>query len=214
MIGSVGLTTTHAIAKRTLDVAVSALALVVLSPLMVLIALSVRADSGGPALFLQARTGLRGRQFRIIKFRTMTDIAAEVNLHEETTSDDPRITRVGRVLRAAGLDELPQLFNVLVGQMSLVGPRPLLAWEIQQCSPRQAQRLLVKPGLTGLAQVMGRNAIPWNDRIEWDLAYIDRASIGLDLWILFWTVPVVLLGKNAYLKPRPPCAMHGSRPSD
>lgn len=175
----------------------AASALVVFSPVMALVWVAVKCDSRGPALFVQSRTGLRGREFNVIKFRTMT-VATRPEVGKETAADDPRITRVGHLLRRTGLDELPQLINVLKGEMSIVGPRPLLAWENHQCTSRQAGRLTVKPGLTGLSQVMGRNNIPWHERIAWDLVYIERRSIWLDLKIIVWTLPVVALGRNAY----------------
>ncbi len=188
--------------KRALDVVGASAGLVLLSPLMIAVALAIRLTTPGPALFSQERSGRRGRPFRVYKFRTMTAVLPESPSHPEVSADDPRITPIGQVLRRTGLDELPQLVNVLRGEMSLVGPRPLLAWENALCDPRQARRLIARPGITGLSQVMGRNAIPWADRVEWDLIYLDGAGLGLDLWVLAMTIPTALLGRNAYA-PRP-----------
>jgi lipopolysaccharide/colanic/teichoic acid biosynthesis glycosyltransferase len=184
--------------KRLFDLGLATLALLVLAPVLALVWIAVRLDSSGPALFSQERTGLAGKPFRVLKFRTMV-VGTRVEVGKETLSTDPRITRLGHVLRRTGLDELPQLVNVLRGDMSIVGPRPLLAWENQQCTPRQAARLDVKPGMTGLSQVMGRNNIPWHERVAWDLVYVDRRTFWMDLKIICSTVPVVVLGKNAYL---------------
>jgi lipopolysaccharide/colanic/teichoic acid biosynthesis glycosyltransferase len=185
------------VAKRLFDLSLAGVLLIVLAPMLIGVAAVVRISSGAPVLFFQSRSGLRGRPFRVVKFRTMTtDTVARVGC--ETRADDPHITKVGRWLRATGIDELPQLFNVLAGQMSIVGPRPLLAWENEQCDARQAKRLLVRPGLTGLAQVNGRNSIPWDERIEWDVRYVERGSFWMDLAICARTIPVALLGQNAY----------------
>jgi lipopolysaccharide/colanic/teichoic acid biosynthesis glycosyltransferase len=119
---------------------------------------------------------------------------------DETHAGDPQITGIGAFLRRTGLDELPQLINVLKGEMSLVGPRPLLQWENERCDPRQATRLLVKPGLTGLAQVNGRNRIPWAERMEWDALYVEQASLRLDLRIMLKTIGIVLGGRDAYIE--------------
>ena len=189
--------------KRAIDILGSLVGLALLSPLVAVAAVATRLTTGGPAFFTQERTGRGGRPFRVFKLRTMSGPPA-FRVGRETESDDPRITPVGGWLRRTGLDELPQLFNVLRGEMSLVGPRPLLAWENALCDARQAARLLVRPGITGLAQVSGRNAILWEDRVALDLAYVERASPGLDLEILLRTLPVALLGQDAYGLPRPP----------
>ena len=200
------------VAKRLFDLSLAGVLLVVLSPMLLGVAAVVRLTSGGPVLFFQSRSGLNGRPFRVVKFRTMTtDTVARVGC--ETRADDPRITPVGRTLRATGIDELPQLLNVLAGQMSIVGPRPLLAWENEQCDARQAKRLLVKPGLTGLSQVSGRNSIPWDERIEWDVRYVERASFWLDLVICARTIPVALFGRDAYFG-APAAATSPSAPPD
>jgi lipopolysaccharide/colanic/teichoic acid biosynthesis glycosyltransferase/glycosyltransferase involved in cell wall biosynthesis len=195
--------------KRAIDVLGAGLGLLLLSPLLLLLAALVRFTTPGPLFFVQQRSGLRGQLFPMIKFRTMT-AGNHVVVGTETQARDPRITRVGQWLRRTGLDELPQLFNVLQGSMSLVGPRPLLAWENDLCNEREARRLWVKPGLTGLSQINGRNAIPWHARVEWDVRYVEQASLRLDLLILLKTVPTVLLGANAYAPPG--CDIYAAEP--
>jgi lipopolysaccharide/colanic/teichoic acid biosynthesis glycosyltransferase len=186
--------------KRALDLLGAGVGVLVLSPVLLLVAAAVKMTSSGPAIFVQQRSGKDGRPFSMLKFRTMTAGDHRV-VGAETHAGDPRITPVGEWLRRTGLDELPQLFNVLRGEMSLVGPRPLLQWENDMCNPREARRLHVKPGLTGLSQVNGRNAIPWHARVEWDVRYVEQASVRLDLWILLRTIPTVLLGADAYAPP-------------
>jgi len=186
--------------KRLFDLGVATTAVAVLLPLLVLISIAVRLSSPGPIFFHQIRSGMGGRPFRVMKFRTMTADTRTVPGHE-TLADDSHITAVGRVLRRSGLDELPQLFNVLAGQMSIVGPRPLLQWENDACDARQRKRLEVRPGLTGLSQVMGRNRIPWEQRVEWDVRYVEHQSLWLDLKICLKTVPIVLFGRDAYPPP-------------
>jgi lipopolysaccharide/colanic/teichoic acid biosynthesis glycosyltransferase len=204
-------------AKRAIDLAAASAGLVLLAPLLALIALAIRVSSRGSVLFIQERIGWCGRPFRVIKFRTMRPAGpSEASSRSETSAGDPRITPIGRWLRRTGLDELPQLVNVLRGEMSLVGPRPLLAWEIGQCDARQRQRLAVRPGISGLSQVRGRNAIPWAERIEWDLRYVEAAGFGRDLGILLGTIPTVLFGRNAYavpLAPERPAPGRDGRPS-
>lgn len=173
--------------KRLLDIALSALLIVVLSPVMALLALGVFIDLGWPILFVQLRPGLGGRPFKLFKFRTMRNLEG-ANLHH----DGARVTNFGRLLRSLSLDELPELFNVLAGSMSLVGPRPLLLEYLPLYSPEQAKRHLVKPGLTGLAQVSGRNSVPWERRFELDCMYVRNCSLKLDSKILTQTILVVL----------------------
>jgi len=175
--------------KRMLDVAVAALALVVLAPLLALVALLVRATLGSPVMFAQRRPGLNGMPFTLLKFRTMTDRHDDVG---QALEDADRLTAFGRLLRATSLDELPQLWNVLTGDMSLVGPRPLLTDYLRRYSARQARRHAVKPGLTGLAQVNGRNDLPWPERLELDVVYAETFSAAMDLRILVRTVGQVV----------------------
>jgi lipopolysaccharide/colanic/teichoic acid biosynthesis glycosyltransferase len=173
------------LAKRLLDVAVSALALILLSPLLLATAIAVRVALGRPVLFRQVRPGLDGRPFELVKFRTMrNDPAAGTDL----SADGLRLTRFGAALRRTSLDELPQLWNVLRGDMSLVGPRPLLMQYLPRYSPRQARRHEVRPGITGWAQVNGRNALSWEDKFELDVWYVENRSFLLDLRILLLTV--------------------------
>jgi len=172
---------TEEAAKRSLDVAGTLLGLLVLAPLLLGVALAVRATMGSPVLFRQERPGLRGRPFRLLKFRTMRHPRPG---EEGPDSDATRLTRLGRFLRATSIDELPTLLNVLRGDMSLVGPRPLLMRYLPRYSPRQYRRHEAKPGITGWAQVNGRNAISWEEKFELDVWYVDHRSFSLDLRIL------------------------------
>jgi lipopolysaccharide/colanic/teichoic acid biosynthesis glycosyltransferase len=185
-------------AKRALDLLITVPAFIVLSPLMIAIAVWVRRDSPGGALFRQARVGYAGRPFALLKFRSMVVGAERLGAGLAVTANDERITRSGAVLRRLSLDELPQLWNIIRGDMSLVGPRPTVAWQVAHYSPRQRGRLDARPGLTGLAQVSGRNALPWSERIELDLEYIENWSLRGDLMILLRTAWVVLRRAGAY----------------
>lgn len=175
--------------KRLFDIAVSAFALVLLSPLMLTLGISVRVRLGSPVLFAQERPGKDGRLFRLYKFRTMTD---ERGADGRLLPDEDRLTGLGKLLRATSADELPEFWNVLKGDMSLVGPRPLLVAYLERYSPEQARRHEVRPGITGLAQVSGRNALSWDDRLALDVWYVDHWSFRLDVKILFLTVWRVL----------------------
>lgn len=189
-------------AKRALDLAVAIPVTIALSPLLAGIALWVRRDSPGPAFFRQERIGFAGRPFRVLKFRTMVVGAEGMGAGLAVTDGDSRITRAGAVLRRLSLDELPQLWNILTGDMSLVGPRPTVASQVERYDDRQRRRLLARPGLTGLAQVSGRNAIPWSQRIEIDIDYIERWSMRRDLLVLARTALVVLGREGTYKGPR------------
>ena len=171
--------------KRLFDLVCSMGALILLSPLMGVLALLVRLKLGSPVLFSQERPGLGGRAFVLRKFRTMTDAR---DRRGQLLPDDQRLTRFGNFLRAASLDELPELFNVLKGEMSLVGPRPLLMEYLVRYTPEQARRHEAKPGITGWAQINGRNAITWEDRFKLDVWYVDHVSFLLDLKIIFMTL--------------------------
>jgi lipopolysaccharide/colanic/teichoic acid biosynthesis glycosyltransferase len=173
-------------------------ATVALAPVMAGIALWVRRDSPGPALFRQRRVGLHGRPFEVLKFRSMVDGAEGMGAGLAVTEADERITRAGRVLRRLSLDELPQLLNVVRGEMSLVGPRPTVPAQVARYTPRQRGRLRARPGITGLAQVSGRAALPWSERIEIDLRYVEGWSMRMDLGILLRTARVVVLGEGGY----------------
>ncbi|MDP3949099.1 sugar transferase [Microbacterium sp.] len=175
--------------KRALDLACSAVALILLSPVVLLTALAVRVNLGTPVLFTQPRPGRNGQVFRLYKFRSMRNIDAT----RGWVSDEQRLTRFGRILRSTSLDELPSLWNVLRGDMSFVGPRPLLVEYLTRYSPEQARRHLVRPGITGLAQVSGRNSLDWDQRFKLDVAYVDSRSLGLDTRILARTVRSVVV---------------------
>jgi len=185
--------------KRVVDRVAAAVLLVLFAPLMAIVALWILLDDGRPILLAQERVGKQGRQFRMLKFRTMVPNAIELGQKLKLTEDlygvvpnDPRITRAGRFLRRTGLDELPQLWNVLRGEMSLVGPRPDVVEQVANYSEHDRGRLAVEPGITGLAQINGREEIPWPERIEQDLWYIQNWSLVLDAKILLRTVTQLL----------------------
>jgi undecaprenyl phosphate N,N'-diacetylbacillosamine 1-phosphate transferase len=184
--------------KRVFDLVLSLLGLVVLAPVFALIALCISLDSTGDVFFQLRVAGCDGKPFDQWKFRTMVQNAREVAHRFETSATDPRITRAGRFLRRWSLDELPQLWNILCGEMSLVGPRPAFLEVAQRYSPAQARRLQMRPGLTGLAQLQGRNLLPWERRIVLDNVYIDRYSLWLDAKILWRTIPLLLRGTGVY----------------
>ena len=196
-------------AKRVADVSVALVLLAALSPFLLLVALLVRLGSRGPAVFRQDRAGMNGRVFTLYKFRTMREDAdrerAELEAKNEMEGpvfkmkDDPRVTGLGRLLRKTSVDELPQLWNVVKGDMSLVGPRPLPVYEVEKFEPWQRRRMTMRPGITGLWQVQGRNRVTrFADWMKMDLEYVDRWSLGLDLKILVRTSPAVLGGRGAY----------------
>ena len=197
-----------AFGRRALDVVVSALALLLLLPLLALLALLIRLDSPGPVLFVQTRVGKDGRPFPVFKFRSMfTDAEARLSSvlggNERTgpvfkMRHDPRITRVGRPLRRYSLDEVPQLLNVLRGEMSLVGPRPALPREVALYTQAQRVRLSVVPGLTGLWQVSGRAELSFEQSVALDLEYVRRQSLGLNVVLMMKTIPAVITGHGAY----------------
>ncbi len=175
--------------KRLFDVVVAALALVVLSPVLLLVALAVRTKLGSPVLFTQQRPGLHGKPFTLVKFRTMHGTPVDP---ADGSSDVGRLDAFGARLRSTSLDELPELWNVLKGDMSLVGPRPLLMHYLPLYDRRQAKRHQVRPGLTGWAQINGRNATPWPERLEMDVWYVENRTFWLDLKILALTIPRAL----------------------
>jgi len=175
--------------KRVMDLVLVILGAPLWVPFLFLTWILVRLDFGAPAFFRQERAGLNGKPFTIVKFRTMRDLK---DADGKLLPDEMRLTRTGRLLRSLSLDELPELLNVICGEMSLVGPRPLPTAYVERYSPAQARRLLVRPGLTGWAQVNGRNAIDWHTRFHFDTWYVDHRSILLDLWILIRTIGTVL----------------------
>jgi len=210
-----GRTLTAEAATRFRDACLAGILVVASSPLLLLVGIAVAISSPGPILFRQERIGRYQRPFHMLKFRTMA-VDSNDEVHREFVTkmlrdelphqdgdelfkltEDERITGVGRILRRFSLDELPQLFNVLSGQMSLVGPRPALPWEVELFQPRHRKRFEVKPGMTGLWQVKGRSSLSMNQALDLDVEYVDRRTFWLDLGILARTVPVVLSGRGA-----------------
>jgi lipopolysaccharide/colanic/teichoic acid biosynthesis glycosyltransferase len=185
-------------AKRILDLAIAIPLLVVLAPVFAIVAILIRRDSPGAAFFRQTRVGLDGREFRLIKFRTMVNGAELIGAGLDNDAGDPRITKVGARLRALSIDELPQLINVLTGDMSIVGPRPTLRDQVERYTPAQRRRLRARPGITGLAQISGRSTLPWSQRIVIDVHYVDQWSIRLDLAIMLRTIPALLRKDETY----------------
>jgi lipopolysaccharide/colanic/teichoic acid biosynthesis glycosyltransferase len=179
--------------NRALDFAGASVVLALASPLLGLAAVAIKLEDGGPVLYTQRRVGLRGEEFELVKLRTMVVGAERQGAGWAVDEGDPRITRVGRLLRRLSLDELPQLWNVVRGEMSLVGPRPTLAYQVERYTPRQRHRLDVKPGITGWAQIHGRARLPWEERIELDVWYVEHRSPWVDLKILLRT-PLALFG--------------------
>jgi lipopolysaccharide/colanic/teichoic acid biosynthesis glycosyltransferase len=186
------------VARRLVDIAVSSLGLLASAPLLVLAMLAIRLESPGPVIYRQRRAGLGGRPFDVYKLRTMVDEAEHIGAGLAVNAGDPRITRVGTLLRRTSLDELPNLVNVLRGEMTLIGPRPTLPVQVAQYTERQRRRLSVKPGITGWAQVNGRASLPWSERIELDLHYIEHRSLAMDLEILRRTLVMVCGGAGLY----------------
>jgi lipopolysaccharide/colanic/teichoic acid biosynthesis glycosyltransferase len=183
---------------RAFDVVLAAAGLVASSPVVLLAAVAIRLESRGPAIYRQRRAGRYGRPFDLYKLRTMQLGADPVGVGTPVLPGDPRVTTVGRMLRRFSLDELPNLLNVLRGEMAIVGPRPTLPAQVELYSERQRRRLEVKPGLTGWAQVNGRAGIPWAERIELDVWYVDHRSAALDVRILARTARLLLSGHGLY----------------
>lgn len=180
--------------KRTIDIvaAVVLLILMIVIPLLIVIPIAIKLTSKGPAIFTQERTGKNGKTFKIYKFRTMLIPEESLDENGEMMLPEQRITKVGRFLRKTSLDEITQVFNILNGTMSLVGPRPTLPYQVERYDQRQLKRLDMRPGVTGWAQVNGRNDLTWTEKIEYDLEYIEKFNIWFDIKILFRTVAVVL----------------------
>jgi lipopolysaccharide/colanic/teichoic acid biosynthesis glycosyltransferase len=185
--------------RRTVDIAISALALALAAPVLVAAMVLIRLESRGPIIYRQRRVGRHGREFDVLKLRTMVDGAEHIGAGLAIDANDSRVTRVGALLRRTSLDELPNLLNVLRGDMSLIGPRPTLPVQVAQYTERQRGRLAIRPGITGWAQVNGRAALPWSERIELDLYYIAHRSLVLDLRIL-WRTPALVLGGGGLYK--------------
>jgi len=180
--------------NRAADVVGASLGLVLASPVLVAAAVAIKLEDGGPVLYRQRRVGHRGEDFDLLKLRTMVVGAEKQGAGFAVNRGDPRITRTGRILRRLSLDELPQLWNVVRGDMSLIGPRPTLRYQVEQYTPRQRRRLDVKPGLTGWAQVNGRTKLPWDERIELDVWYVEHRSPWVDLKILLRTPLALVTG--------------------
>jgi lipopolysaccharide/colanic/teichoic acid biosynthesis glycosyltransferase len=185
-------------ASRAIDIAVAAVVLAIASPLLALAALAIRLESRGPVFYRQRRVGLNGEPFELWKLRTMVPKAETMGAGVYVLEGDPRITRVGRLLRRFSLDELPNLVNVLKGDMAIVGPRPTVREQVDRYTERQRRRLEVKPGITGWAQVNGRTSLPWPERIELDVWYVEHRSLWLDLKILAKTARMLATGHGLY----------------
>ncbi|MBW3653255.1 MAG: sugar transferase [Actinobacteria bacterium] len=184
--------------RRAFDVTVAGIALALCAPLLALAALAIRLESRGAVIYRQRRVGMDGREFDVLKLRTMVQGAEHIGPGLAVNTGDARITRVGRILRRLSLDELPNLVNVLRGEMAIVGPRPTLPSQVAQYTERELGRLAVRPGITGWAQVNGRTSLPWTERIELDLWYIEHRSWRLDLKILWRSVRMVVRGEGLY----------------
>lgn len=183
---------------RAADAALAVLGLVIASPVLLIAAVAIKLDSQGPVIYRQRRSGIDGRLFEMWKLRTMSHGAPLGGIWDPLTADDPRVTRVGAWLRRTSLDELPNLVNVLRGEMAIVGPRPTIPEQVAEYTPRQRRRLEVKPGLTGWAQINGRASIPWEERIELDVWYVENRSLRLDLRIIARTFALLLTGRGLY----------------
>jgi lipopolysaccharide/colanic/teichoic acid biosynthesis glycosyltransferase len=179
---------------RAFDILVAGLALALLSPLLLVAAIAIRLSGPGPVLYRQRRVGLRGREFEMLKLRTMVEGSDPVGVGRVVTRDDPRVTGPGRFLRRSSLDEIPNFLNVLRGEMAIVGPRPTIPAQVEAYTPFQHRRHEVRPGITGWAQVQGRAGIPWEERIELDVWYVDHRGVLLDLRILARTLWLLVTG--------------------
>jgi lipopolysaccharide/colanic/teichoic acid biosynthesis glycosyltransferase len=185
--------------RRVLDILISLAAIIILSPFFLIIVLATKISSKGPSIFSQERAGRDGKPFIFYKFRTM-NLDVDPFGPSPKSADDPRLTKIGKFLREYSLDELPQLFNVLKGDMSIVGPRPLYIAQIKEWDERQKKRLLVKPGLTGLAQISGRGELAREEKLEFDVQYVESRTFWLDLKIIVKTVSQIFTRKNIYEK--------------
>ncbi len=182
--------------SRGFDVAIALLALIVLSPFLLIAAIAIKLGSRGPVLYRQRRVGMAGEEFEMLKLRTMVQGSDPVGVGTVVARDDPRVTTAGRFLRRTSLDEVPNLVNVLRGEMAIVGPRPTIPAQVQDYTPHQSRRHEVLPGITGWAQVQGRAGIPWEERIELDVWYVDHRTPALDARILLKTAWLVVIGRG------------------
>jgi lipopolysaccharide/colanic/teichoic acid biosynthesis glycosyltransferase len=186
--------------SRTLDLAIAAAGLVLAAPLLAVAIVAIRLETPGPAIYRQRRIGKDGRAFELYKLRTMVLGSDPVGIGMPVTGDDPRVTRVGGALRRLSLDEVPNLVNVLRGEMAIVGPRPTVDYQVERYDERQRRRLAVKPGITGWAQINGRAALSWDERIELDVWYVENRSPRLDLGILARTLRLLVTGRGIYTR--------------
>jgi lipopolysaccharide/colanic/teichoic acid biosynthesis glycosyltransferase len=183
---------------RVLDIAVAAVGLLLSSPILLVAVIAIRVESPGSPIYRQRRIGRDGEPFEMLKLRTMVSGAEHQGAGMAVNFGDPRITRVGHILRRFSIDELPNLVNVLRGEMSVVGPRPTIQAQVDQYTPLQRRRLEVKPGITGWAQINGRASLPWHERIELDIWYVDHRTLRLDLAIIWKTVRLLVTGEGLY----------------
>jgi lipopolysaccharide/colanic/teichoic acid biosynthesis glycosyltransferase len=188
----------HSRRKRALDLVLAGVAMVPAAPLMALAAVAIRLESAGHPIYRQRRVGLRGHEFDVVKLRTMVTGAEQIGAGLAVDEGDTRITRVGAILRRTSLDELPNLLNIVRGEMSVVGPRPTLKVQVDQYTDRQRRRLEARPGLTGWAQVNGRASLPWPERIELDIWYLEHATLRLDLRIIALSARMAITGHGLY----------------
>ena len=188
----------NSLTRRAIDVLAGSLALLLAAPVMAVAIVAIRLESRGHAIYKQRRVGRDGRPFNMLKLRTMVDGAEHIGAGLAINENDSRVTRVGAFLRRTSLDELPNLVNVVRGDMSLIGPRPTIPIQVAQYTPRQRGRLAIRPGITGWAQVNGRAALPWSERIDLDLYYIEHRSLAFDLRILGRTLAIVFGGSGLY----------------
>jgi len=188
--------------KRIIDVVVSGIGLIVLLPIFGIIGIFIKLDSKGPVFFVQERAGKDGKIFKAYKLRTMVQRADRLIGNNPIVEKNPYITRIGKVLRRIGIDELPQLINVFKGDMSLVGPRPTILYQVKEYNDFQRKRLSVKPGITGWALINGRNKLSWPEKIKLDIWYIEHWSFWLDIKILLKTISVIIAGEGLYVEPK------------
>ncbi len=185
--------------KRFLDIIFSIILLIVLSPILLIVSIAIKIDSKGPVIFKQERIGKDGKVFKIYKFRSMVVGAEKIGTGVYSEKKDSRVTRVGKIIRATSIDELPQLVNILKGEMSFIGPRPVLTyhpWKYEEYSEEQKKRFLLRPGITGLAQINGRKQVDWEKRIKYDVEYVEKVSFITDVKIFFITVYKVIFMKD------------------
>ena len=189
----------YAVFKRFMDIVLSIIGLIILSPILLIVSIAIKIDSKGPVIFKQERIGKDGKVFKIYKFRSMVVGAEKMGTGVYSKKGDSRVTRVGKFIRMTSVDELPQLVNILKGEMSFIGPRPVLTyhpWKYEEYTPEQLKRFEVRPGVTGLAQIHGRKQVEWEKRIKYDVEYVEKLSLWLDIKIFFITIYKVLLMKD------------------